>query len=197
MTEAVETMPITKPKKHWNWWMIAFFILLIVFEFMRELVVLTANVPPRINATPILYNGGDFVAAEGALVRTDKGSPLIPTSVAISCYKVEQICIEANVHVMDNSVSAPDITRYRAHFANDGVTYTKDNAACATYKVRMDFALEKVMMVMEPKVGPKATCDIARVERMTMELGDDIADKTDYTKDIFIPLFRILRLLNR
>lgn len=69
-------MPESAESKSWlkrrNWWKIGFFVMLVAFEFMREIAVLSANSPPAISGNAFVSELGPFVMARGRWVRLDK-----------------------------------------------------------------------------------------------------------------------------
>lgn len=185
-----------------NKWKIAFFVLAVIFEVTREIAVIASNSTPTINTSGTAYiseNGG-YVSANGEWVRTNLGPSLVRTPATIECRKNLGICIETTVHVLDNTVMAPDVSIYEARFADEGITWTNDNPACATYKVRIDFKSDKVFSERRKKVPIDANGlmgqDCSHLENLiVMELKKSSQDEVDLTKDHFLPVFSLLRFL--
>lgn len=95
---------------------------------------------------------------------------------------------------MTKFIYAPTIDRFDASFESDAVTYENDIPDCATYSVRIDFKLNKVMAVRVRKDNPKNP-NCANLEaRVETQLGDGY-ESIDPAKGHFVPIFSLFRTL--
>lgn len=106
-----------KPKRNrWKW---AFFVLLAVFEFTRELLVLNMN--PR--ARPVSFANVSrfqgYASAEGSWARIDGEGYMVPTAVRIECVEQTGECLEVTTSMDKEFVHTPTIDRFEAHFTPD------------------------------------------------------------------------------
>lgn len=132
-------------KRRFNWWKLAFFVLLIVFEITREIAVLEAAEGAQPNTRFTMSSFGNRVTAEGSWRRTDGKGKLAPTATTILCDKALNQCIEATTNIIDEHVFSPDVTHFDAQFGPDVITYTNSYPQCAKYTVRLDLKMEQVL----------------------------------------------------
>lgn len=188
-----------EPRPSWwkrtNWWKFAFFTLLLIFEVTRELYVLELNSQARPNGWLQVSDYGDRIVAEGSWKRTDnEDDPLLPQTVSIQCMRERQECWEISTLMNQRYVYSPGISLFPATFESDGVTYENADPRCATYTVRIDTRLEKVIAVRQRKESPVAAgCEKLeqRIE-MTLVGGAQQQAFKDPFKDHFLPVLQIL-----
>lgn len=180
-------------KRNWNGWKIAFFVMLLLFEFAREWAVLADAGGAVPNGTARVFSYGSFTTAQGRWARIDGGGKLMPAVVTIDCQQELERCIEASTTINDEYVYSPEIDWFEAKFSDDAVTYENDVPDCARYSVRIDLKLKKTFAVRERKSNP-ANPNCAKLEpRIEMQLGDPYEPDADPTKGHFVPLVSILR----
>lgn len=179
-----------KRKRPRNWWKAAFFVALIGFEITRELLVITSDERVQSNASFQLFHGSSLVVAEGTWERMDGGGPLTTTATRIECWKEDAQCIEAYSHASDMFLYPPTIDRFDAKFGPEAVTYENDIPDCATYSVRMDFKLNKVMAVRVRKENPKNSGCANLEPRIETQLADGYKSKNPTTGH-FVPFFSL------
>lgn len=188
-----------EPKPKWwkrtNWWKVAFFVLLIVFEF-RELLVVQMNERPLAGGIASVYSAQGLTVARGTWKRLDNGSEMVPASVTIQCWEERGQCHEATANMFDGkSLMPPEIDTFDAKFGPDAVTYENDDPICAKYSVRIDLKLEKVIAVRDRKADAKGEMCANLEPHIEMMLVSATDIKFDPLKGHFLPLFQILKLL--
>lgn len=176
-----------------NWWKIAFFVVLFLFECAREAAVLAEAQGAIPNGTAIVFSYEGFTTAKGRWMRIDGGSRLMPALVTINCRRDLGRCVEASTVVSDEYVYAPELDWFDARFDDDAVTYENDNPDCARYAVRIDLKLKKTFAVRERKNNP-GNPNCANLEpRVDMQLGDPYERNNDAGKGHFVPIFSLIR----
>lgn len=180
--------------RKFNWWIVAFLAALLAFEFAREAAVAEANEPIHggsvvVSVLPEL----GIVDASGQWIRSDAGSPIVPTSVAIRCTKALGQCIEATTNVIDRTMYTHIDIFDQVAFTDEAVTYVNDEPNCVTYTVRIDAAQKRVTATRERK---DPACD-AFEKRVTMELGDGHQQhiQNRWADDHFLPIFKLIQAL--
>lgn len=179
-----------------NWWKVAFFVLLIVAELLREIIVLGNEPSAFPNTAAMVINANGFVTAEGTWARTDGGGRLVPSAVRIECWQQDGSCAEFTTTIIDDSVFAPTVDRFEATFSDDAVTYENDRPDCARYAVRIDLQIERVFAVrekVENPTNPNCTLLEPRIESTLVDGLDTRADALD--GDHFVPLVRLIAAL--
>lgn len=162
-----------KPKARRNWWKIGFFVALLAFEVTREIAVIEGSAEAQPNAYFSMFNAGTFATAEGSWKRIDGGEKLMPTTVRIQCWRDQGSCIEAYSSVMNGYFYPPDIDYFDAKFDGDAITYDNQSPKCASYSVRLDFKLKKVIAVRTKKPdAPKPDCNVLSDGRVEMQLAN-------------------------
>ncbi len=180
-----------KPKRVPNWWKIAFFLLLFVFEVTREIAVIASYSEAKPNAFFHLFTYGGYTAAEGSWKRLDGGGKLMPTAVKIECNRDHGQCLEAYSNANDGFFYPPNIDRFDARFTPDLITYENSAPDCATYIVRVDLALKKVLAVRTRKPNPtNEQCKMLE-ERIEMQLADSY-EYSDPGEGHFLPVLNTI-----
>lgn len=193
-------MDVQPARRKFNWWMVAFFIALLGFEVAREHAVVQANTPLAGDGLHVFGTTG-YASAKGQWFRSDGGSQIVPGTVAISCYKEWNACVESQTMFFDTGVkwATTDLTLFEAtEFTNEAVAYVNDEPFCATYLVRIDLVQKRVTATRDRKPGvTKGACPELE-DRVAMELGDGpkkaIYDKA-WMGNHFLPIFNTIRSL--
>ena len=125
-------------KRNGKVWMVAFFLMLLLFECTREWAVIQSD-DPIPNAYGEVVSDSEGVDATGEWVRVDGGLPIARRATQIICREEQGICIEAtsNSYVVRSDIYAPDIDIFKADFSIDAVKYS-DPSACVTSDIRID-----------------------------------------------------------
>lgn len=180
--------------RRWNWWKVAFFVMLVLFEGAREIAVLEANSPAQVATLASVIGSGDYTVAQGRWNRIDGGSALAPTNVRIECRKEEGRCYEVFYNINGQYAGSPDLSIFPAQWGVDQISYENDDAACARYSVRIDGKLEKVFAVRERKDDPSmAGFDCTKLERrVEMTLTNGYEPHDDAAKGHFLPILSTL-----
>lgn len=155
-----------------NWWKIAFFVLLFFFEVTREFAVIASNSEAQPNGFFNLFTHDGYTSAQGSWKRIDGGGKLMPSAVKIECDSAQSQCLEAYSTANDGYFYAPTIDRFDAQFTPDLITYENSYPDCATYTVRIDLALKKVLAVRTRKPNPSNEHCETLEERIEMQLAD-------------------------
>jgi hypothetical protein len=186
-------------KRKRNWWKVAFFVLLFVFECTREWAVIASTEPAEPNSSGMVMASTQWAQATGQWKRIDGGSKLMPAAVSIQCSPEPMPrCIEASAMIMDKSVMPPDIDVFDATFTPDAITYENDAPMCARYTVRIDLKLQKVFAVRQNKAGAKdlmgKPCDIE--DRIEMQLGTKY-EFVDHLQGHFLPVTQTILAVSK
>lgn len=192
----VENQVVATPaRRQRNWWKMAFFVMLLMFELAREWAVIASAEVAQPNAPASLFSYSGYTIAEGRWRRLDGGSPIVPSTVAIDCRREHGRCIEATTTISDRYVYAPKLDWFDATFSQDAITYENDVPDCARYSVRLDLKLKKVFAVRERKDNPSnPTC--AKLEpQIEMHLSDGHEGDRNPLEGHFVPLFSGVRAL--
>lgn len=191
-------MSETRSKLHWwkllNWWKVAFFVMLLVFEVTREIVVIQNAVPVQPNVKVSLFGTTDFTSVSGIWKRTDGGSELLPVLVTIQCRSADKFCTESTVSYDKQYVFPPELTRLDAEFQPDMITYVNDTPLCVQYITRLDLKLKKVSMVRQAKSSMGENCK-GNEERIEATLADGFVPAEYYTKGHFLPILSAFKLV--
>lgn len=177
-------------KKRPNWWMWAFFAMLLAFEFTREIAVLESYREPLPNASASVTVVGGWVNVRGMWQRTDGGGRLAPGLVTIECSREDGECIEANTNIIENSVFPPEIDRFPAQFSGDTVLYENNMPVCAKYTVRIDLRMHRAFAVRERKDNERNPMCRNLERRIEMQIGS--AQFPNRTEGHFVPILRLL-----
>lgn len=188
-------------KSRFNWWMLAFLVSLLAFEIMRELLVIATN-EPKVGDNLVIHGNDSlgYASARGQWVRSDGGSPILPGTVTIDCFKQENMCIEASSTYMPNSRSAPIFveTFKPTEFDASGVTYENDEPGCAKYTVRIDLAQKRVLATRTRKANSSMPNCAKLEERVAMELGSGFDQiNSNWMSNHFLPVFNTIRAFNK
>lgn len=190
MTNNDSTEP--KPRRHFNWWKMGFFVMLILFELAREFAVVGSDEGAQPNGSKVIYATGDYVVAQGRWLRSDGGSPIVPSTVTIECERNRGQCVEVSVTAIGKHFFAPTLDWFDATFTPQGVSYENDNPACARYSVQIDTVQKRAYATRNREAHPKnANCEKME-ERVAMELGDGYLPDQDPLKGHFVPFFQLL-----
>lgn len=177
-----------------NYWKIAFWVVLLAFEFTREVAVVASDTPARANVSFNIMQFGDFATASGQWQRIDRGEKLLDSAVKIECRKSVGECIEVSVNGIGDDYFEPYIDRFTAKFDDSGVSYENNSPNCVQYSVRLDFKLKSVLATRQKKTGNiEARC--ANLEpTIKMQLGDsnDSRPFERPDKKHFIPLISLI-----
>lgn len=198
MAEIIEK-PV-QPRRR-NWWKIGFFVMLILFEFAREIAVVASTERAQPNVSKHIFSMGGYVAARGRWRRSDGGSEIIPGVVTIVCRKETGQCVEASVSSFSGKYfGSPELDWFDANFAADTVSYENDSALCARYAVRIDLTQKRAFATREKKPGSKdvtgAPCEILE-DRVAMELGDGLSANPTPFQGHYVPLLQFTQAIFR
>ena len=171
-----------------NWWKVAFFVMLIAFEFAREIAVLSSADGARPNSMAHFFHMQDYTKAQGTWKRIDGGGSLVPSTVTIECREYSGQCIEASVMMNDHYVYAPEIDWFDAKFSGDAISYENDAPDCARYSVRLDLKMEKVFAIRDRKGNPTNPVCTKLERRIEMQLGDGFEPTKNAREGHFVPL---------
>lgn len=194
MSEVQTAQPTRRFWKRWNWWKIGFFVMLLVFEFTREILVIENAVPPQPNVSVNLFHVRDYTTVSGVWKRTDGGEELVPALMTIQCRESDGYCTEVSTHFDKQYVFPAHLTRLEAEFQSDMITYVNDTALCVQYVTRLDLKLKKVSMVREAKPDAGKLCQGVE-KRIEATLGDGFTPAQDFTKGHFLPILSGLKLI--
>ncbi len=97
-----------------NWWKLAFFVMLVLFEIAREFAVLASAKGAQPSALKTIHGGSDYVLVRGRWMRSDGGSPIVPGAVTIECRKETGQCLKASVSTYEDRFFPPE-TRAPRH----------------------------------------------------------------------------------
>lgn len=196
MATKFESGTETKPKRVRNWWKAAFFVMLLVFEVTREIAVIASYSEAKPNAYFHLFTYGGYTEAEGSWKRIDGGGKLMPTAVKIECNKSQGQCLEAYSNANGGFFYAPKIVRFDARFTPDLITYENSDPDCATYTVRVDLTLKKVLAVRARKPNPiNDQCKMLE-ERIEMQLADSY-EYQNPGEGHFLPVLNTISMIFR
>jgi len=196
-----EVSKIEPTKAGRNWWKVGFFVLLVVFEFTREFLVLANDAQANPSSMANIFATRDWVDMDGRWRRIDNGEALVPGGVAVKCNRDQGTCIEATYSIYDKtSVMGPDISVYDATWGPDEVTYENDFPICAKYVTRIDFKLKKAFQVRERKDTAESRkephCKILE-PRIETQLGDgyEFNDNLFNANKHFVPFLSVIMSL--
>ena len=180
--------------RRWNWWKVAFVIVLLAFEIMRELFVLNEAEGAVPNETAHVFSYQGFVQVQGSWKRIDGGGSLVPGTVTIECTQETGRCLEASSMISDKYVFAPEVSWFDASFTLEAVSYVNDVPDCARYSVRIDLEMKKAFAVRQKKANPtNENCKLLE-ERIEMQIADGYETHTakDPFEGHFVPLVKLL-----
>ncbi|WP_448661730.1 hypothetical protein ACG3SL_13760 [Sphingomonas sp. CJ20] len=174
--------------QRWNWWKVGFFVMLVLFEFAREIAVLgvATKAQPNVAASVTSFQG--YTVAKGRWTRVDGGGALMPATVTIQCVRERSECVEAAVRVLGTYVSAPDVNIYPATFTKDSISYESAHHLCVTYSTRIDLKLQKVFAVRDKKANATEPLCRPTEARVEMQLGNGFDADREPLKSHFVPL---------
>ncbi len=174
-----------------NWWKIGFFIMLVLFEFTREIAVIAGDPPPRVATSQYVGTTLGYTLAKGRWARIDGGGKLLPGATSIQCDEEKAQCVEATASMFDGYVSDPDVSTYDAKFTTDQISYENADPICARYNVRVDLKLKKVFAVRERKpFNPKFPQCKNLEPRIEMTLADGYQRDEEPFGTHFVPMLR-------
>lgn len=196
------TDAIVRPSwwRRWNWWKIGFFVLLVLSEGAREIIVLEAHAPAEVSTMASVMSFADRTIARGRWNRLDDGDALMPSSVLIDCRREEARCYEVSYSVNGNYAGSPDLSIYPARWGDDQISYENADPVCVRYSVRIDLKLEKVLAVRERKAKPDPAMagmmDCSKIEpRMEITLTNGYLPLPNVGKGHFLPMFSLFMLV--
>jgi hypothetical protein len=175
-----------------NWWKIGFFLMCVIFEFTREIAVMTVNSEPKIAISAYVESNGTHVNATGRWMRIDGGGRMVPGATSIICDQSEGQCIEVAASIFNGYLNEPNVDIFDATFGQNAVTYENNDPRCVRYNVRIDLKLKKVFAVRERK--PNVDNEICKnsESRIEMTLGDGYQREENQLNDHFVPLLRLI-----
>ena len=184
-----------------NWWKYGFFVLLLIAEFEREMIVIAQDPEAKPLVSQSVMSFGDTISAEGQWTRSDEGGKLLPSPLAIECSRERQECIIASYDVNGEFVSRPNLDRFNADVAANEVVIRSDND-CYSLTTRIDVAAREVSQVRQRNEGwqdaafsdPifKETCNNLEDRIVSRLVGyDDLSLQTDPLDGHFVPLIKI------
>ncbi len=176
--------------KSQNWWKVAFFVALIAFELAREVAVLAAAREAQPNTLKSIFSTDSFVTARGSWVRSDGGSPIVPSTVTIECRNEIKQCVEASATAREGYFYAPELAWFDATFTPEGVSYINDNPDCSRYFVRIDTRTERAFATRDRKANPLNDMCTKMEKRVAMELGDGDPVKRNVLDEHFVPILQ-------
>ena len=163
-----------------NWWKYGFFVALIACEVLRELLVMTIHQQPIGPIMSVHGFPGVYVSAEGAWIRPGSTDQLGPHAVKIVCDAESQLCTETQADIDGNAWYGPYLflnsnTYPVEEWADDSVTYVKDDATCVRYFTRIDLAQKRVTSTrtIRPNKARDQSCSFLDAE-MQLELSDGL-----------------------
>jgi hypothetical protein len=189
-----------------NKWMIAFFVMAIVFEFTREILVIELDSMPTPNTNGIvsISGSGDYVSANGEWTRINAGEPMDRLPTAIECRKRLGVCIESNVNLFPETVMAPNISIHEANFAEDAITWTDDFPWCVRYEVRIDLKSEKIFSERHKKsLTNEDRAETPEIDKIcstaenfvAMELKKSSYKNSETENEHFVPFLSLLKII--
>ena len=182
-------------KKQRNWWKYAFFVALLAFELAREIAVLASARGAVPNGSAVFSASRGYVTVTGRWRRSDGAREPKPSLVRIECEESTRKCVEAHVTTHDEFVYAPELDWFEAKFTPEAVTYENDNPDCATYRVRLDFQMERAFSVRERKENPENPYCKTLEPRLSLEIGDAYDPAANTFKGHFVPLMSALAFI--
>lgn len=178
-----------------NWWKIGFFIMLVLFEIAREWAVVATAEGAQPAAMKQIYGDRDYATAKGQWIRSDGGSPIVPSLVSIECQSATQKCIESSFWINDQYVFSPDISTYDAVFTSSSVSYFNDVPDCARYSVTINFIDDRAFATRTRKANPEnKDCKLLE-SKVEMELRDSSSGDRDPLDNHFVPIFSLISSL--
>ena len=196
MSETIDQQESTPPQARRNWWKLAFFIMLFVFESIREVAVLGFAQGAIPNSKATLFNLDGYAHAKGTWRRIDGGEPLGQTAVSIECRRETGQCLEALTRMDEQYVYAPQLDWFDAEFSSQSISYENDRPDCARYSVRLDLRMSKVFAVRDRKENPSNPNCSMMERRIEMQLSDGYEPNCDAVKGHFLPILRIINALS-
>ena len=191
MATVADQLLTTPEKKRRNWWKVGFIVLLLLLEIARELIVLNMAEGAVPTAGRYVSGHGNYLSAEGSWLRSDGGSPIVPGTVKIECYRDTNLCIEAQVTAHKKYFHVPTIDIFPAKFTGNRVMYENDNPDCARYTVIIDAEAERAIATRLRKNNPRNS-NCANMEPcLAMELGSSWDQKRDYLGEHFVPVLQL------
>ena len=179
-----------------NWWKVAFFVSLVVFEVTREYAVVASSTAAQPNTMANLFSYNGYVRAQGTWKRIDGGDRLVSSTVTIECHRDTGRCLEASTHMNDEYVYSPELDWFDAKFETDSVSYENDMPDCANYSVRLDLKMKKVFAVRQRKANPTNPACLNLENRIEMQLSDGFENRSDTLDDHFLPILKTIISLN-
>jgi hypothetical protein len=183
-----------KSWRTWNWWKIAFFVVLFAFEITRELYVIELSQPTNLAAIKVVSHFGDITHAEGKWVRNDEGDRLSPMLVSIDCNRAEGTCIEASTRVFPGGyVATPTVETYAAQFGADTIEY-QNKGVCTNYSVRIDLKAQEAYQTRTRTGDQSATCAPYEA-RLSARLGSGWDDLKPPFDGHFVPIMSMTKVI--
>lgn len=173
-----------------NWWKIGFFVMLVVFEFTREIAVISSDPPAKVATNAYVGSTSGYTRATGRWTRVDGGSQLMPGATLIQCDEQKGQCVETTSTLFNGYVTPPEVTTFDAKFSPEAVNYENDLPECARYSVRIDLKLKKVFALRERVKNPKNPNCASLERRIEMTLGDGFVRGENPLGDHFVPILR-------
>jgi hypothetical protein len=182
-------------KRKINWWKVAFFVTLLVFEGAREIAVINIGAPPNIaigTAFSQRSPDGSLVSADGRWARTDGGEPLIPAAVSIECWRERGTCVMATTEAYDGYIHLPEIDQRDATFTGTGAEFTDDWPVCNKLFVRIDGVHNLTTAVRSRKETKDPQCKGSEPEIQLRLSGFDPEEHKRWTDKHFVPLLSVM-----
>jgi hypothetical protein len=187
-------VPMLEFLKRRNWWKVGFFLMLAVFEFTRECLVIAMAETPVLTGGTYVTRMDNYVAAEGGWRRVDGRGGLLRSSVFIRCRLDEHRCTEAGYTVKGRRIGPPEFGEFPAQLMDDTVTYINNYPACARYVVRIDLKQRKTFASVERKpLVHDRNCSKTE-PKVDLVLASPF-ESVDPMKAHFVPIFSVLRFL--
>jgi hypothetical protein len=173
-------------------------LVLLLAELAREAYVLEVNRPAM--GDQFTLNGKPsegWVSATGQWFATAGSDKLVPNTVSIECRAEPRICVESSATLFRqfDGVGINTFIFEPSVMDDTTIVYSNPTHLCVDYVVRIDLQQRRVLATRTPKSGADPALCSPAGDRITMELGDPLADGNrdrSWQRDHFVPLVAML-----